>query len=151
MQPRSDDVQELAEYIDQMAQQLNRLNVALSAHSNEVSKQELNIIGIVGRAGSCIMREVAERSGLAMSSITPIMDKLEEKKLIIRTRDTTDRRIVRAELSTKGKKVHETEMEGFRGLSRTILSTLSHKEQEQFLMLFRKIQSGIGSQGSETV
>jgi DNA-binding MarR family transcriptional regulator len=140
MEPSIEGVQELAEYIDFMAQQLGALNYNLNKSYSEVSKQELNIIGIVGRAEAIIMREIAERAQLAISSITPIIDKLEEKKLVRRIRDKEDRRIVRAELTAKGENVYHLEMEGYRGLSHAVLSALNDKEQTQFLALFRKVK-----------
>jgi DNA-binding MarR family transcriptional regulator len=145
MEPSNEAIQELAEYIDFMAQQLAILNYNLNKSYSEVSKQELNIIGIVGRAESIIMREIAERAGLAMSTITLNIDKLEEKKLLKRIRDKEDRRSISIELTAKGEKVYQLEMEGYRGLSRAVLSALSDEERTQFLSLFRKVKDTVAA------
>jgi DNA-binding MarR family transcriptional regulator len=72
--------QELTAMIQTLVQKFLGIHQTLNAGYVGMSKQELNIVGIVGRRGSAIMREIAEEARLAVSSVTPIIDRFVEKK-----------------------------------------------------------------------
>ena len=78
-----------------------------------------------------------------MSSITGIVDKLETKKVVRRSRSIEDRRIVQVVLTEEGNKVFQTAMEGHLEMVRTHLNALSPQEQDVFLALFQKIAAVI--------
>ncbi len=67
---------------------------ALSAATlnEELSWQELKIVDYIGRREFCIMREVSEFSRVAVSTMTGIADKLEDKGFVKRERNNEDRR-----------------------------------------------------------
>ena len=135
--------QELTEMIQTLVQEFMGIHQTLNAGHVDMSKQELNIVGIVGRRGSAIMREIAEEARLAVSSVTPIIDRLVEKKVVTRKRTEEDRRIVRVELTEKGLKVFDLEQSSYLRLSEHILRVLSDEEQETFLRHFRKVSKAL--------
>ena len=45
---------------------------------------------------------------VTVSNLTGIVDRLEEKKLVLRKRDETDRRVVHVTLTEKGTKLYQT-------------------------------------------
>ncbi len=130
---------ELTEHINVLVQEFLTIHQTLNDAYTGVSKQELNIISIVGRRAGAIMREIAEDAQLAVSSVTPIIDKLVEKKLVKRERSEEDRRIVSVELTEKGAKIYQMELESYMRLSASILAALSPSEQDKFLAFFRKV------------
>ena len=132
---------ELTQYINLLVQEFLTITQTLNDAYTGVSKQELNIISIVGRREGAIMREIAEDAQLAVSSVTPIIDKLVEKKLVKRERSDEDRRIVSVALTDKGAKVYQMEVEAYMRLSAGILQALSASEQDKFLGYFRKVAS----------
>ena len=142
---------ELTEHINVLVQEFLTIHQTLNDAYTGVSKQELNIISIVGRRAGAIMREIAEDAQLAVSSVTPIIDKLVEKKLVKRERSEEDRRIVSVELTEKGVKIYQLEVESYMRLSANILAALSLAEQEKFLMLFRKVTSSLSEKHLEIV
>jgi DNA-binding MarR family transcriptional regulator len=134
---------ELTELINVLVQEFLEIHQNLNDTYTGVSKQELNIISIVGRSGSVIMREIAEQVHLAVSSVTPTVDKLVEKKLVRRERSEEDRRIVTVVLTEKGQKIYQMEVESYMRLSASILQALDDQEQEQFLRYFRKVAASL--------
>ncbi len=69
-----------------------------------MSLQENKVIDHVGQRKSCIMREISDHLRVAVSTMTGLIDKLEEKGLVRRERTEEDRRIVRISLTEKGEK-----------------------------------------------
>jgi DNA-binding MarR family transcriptional regulator len=136
---------ELTEHINVLVQEFLTIHQTLNDAYTGVSKQELNIISIVGRRAGAIMREIAEDAQLAVSSVTPIVDKLVEKKLVKRERSEEDRRIVSVELTDKGAKIYQMEVESYMRLSSSILQALSTSEQDKFLGYFRKVSSSLSA------
>ncbi|MCU0428266.1 MAG: hypothetical protein MUF71_21855, partial [Candidatus Kapabacteria bacterium] len=74
MNPTQRRTEELTELINVLVEEFLEIHQNLNDAYTGISKQELNIISYVGRSESMIMREIAERMGLAVSSITPIVD-----------------------------------------------------------------------------
>ncbi|MFY7999585.1 MAG: MarR family winged helix-turn-helix transcriptional regulator [Candidatus Kapaibacteriota bacterium] len=150
MHIRSQRTAELTELINVLVQEFLEIHQNLNDAYTGISKQELNIISIVGRSGGVIMREIAEQVRLAVSSVTPIVDKLVEKKLARRDRSEEDRRIVTVMLTEKGQKIYQMEVESYMRLSASILEALSEKEQEQFVGYFRKVATFLQKEESPT-
>lgn len=119
----------------------------ISAHfspapSDELSIQELKIIDYLGQRESGIMREISEYLQVAVSTMTGIVDKLEEKGLVKRERNNEDRRIVRVLLTGKGRKLYKSYVENYLDMSRQMLQSLSDDEQKIYLELTKKIAHG---------
>ncbi len=134
---------ELTELINVLVQEFLEIHQNLNDTYTGISKQELNIISIVGRSGSVIMREIAEQVHLAVSSVTPTVDKLVKKKLVRRERSEEDRRIVSVALTEKGQKIYQMEVESYIRLSASILQALTDQEQEHFIGYFRKVADSL--------
>jgi Transcriptional regulators len=115
----------------------------LSASSGEdLSLQELKVVDFIGQRVSPIMREVAEYMKVAVSTMTGIIDKLEDKNLVKRERDEDDRRIVRVLLTNKGHKLYRAYVENYLKMSRRMLQMLEDEEQVIYLELTKKIAAG---------
>jgi DNA-binding MarR family transcriptional regulator len=55
---------------------------------------DYKVLGILERSGPMSAGEIAQSSGLAMASVTDLVDRLEHKGFVRRTRGSTDRRRV---------------------------------------------------------
>jgi DNA-binding MarR family transcriptional regulator len=84
-------------------------------------------------------KELGEYLGIAVNTVTDVVDGLERKGLARRRRDTADRRVVRVELTEAGRHGAETVAEGHLEIYRTYLNALTVGEQETLLALYRKI------------
>jgi len=113
-------------------------------------KGEVKIIEILGKNGPMIMTEIAERALLSVSTVTSIMDSLVSKGLVQRERSEEDRRVVRVELTTDGKKVYQQVVDTHMRMVRGMLSSLNKSEQETLVSLFRKIAERIENEKKVT-
>lgn len=114
-----------------------------SAVREALSSQEIRVLRTVGRHEHCIMSAIAERIRLSLSSVTGLIDRLAEKKLVCRDRSQEDRRVVKVELTEDGRELHTSVVESQVQFARGLLKTLNAEEQDALLTLFGKISDRI--------
>ena len=149
MKPSDAKAKQLRESIKSVVRHFRCLDAAAASQPHgELTIPEVHVIEFLGDKGGCMMREVAEFLLVAVNTVTTIIDKLEQKKLVRRERDDSDRRIVMVQLTDKGK-------EAYRGISelrleacRTLLTPFNEDEQDIFMVLMRKIARA-GNDASE--
>lgn len=114
------------------------------------NRQEIKVIQTLGKHGPLSMHEIADHLTLAVSSTTSVVDKLVEKNIVSRERSQEDRRIVQVALTQSGMEMYAVAREGRMSVGRGMLGTLSEKEQDALIDLFRKMTKDIADQrGSE--
>ena len=92
--------------------------------------------------GSMNQKEIAEKLLVSAGNMTMVIDNLEKRKLIARTRDKTDRRRINIELTDPGMKlIRKIFPEHVKAIVNE-LSCLDPKEQEQLRNLCRKLGRG---------
>ncbi len=101
--------------------------------------QDLRIVELLGESGPQMMRFVAEHLGVAVNSMTNLVDHLEQKGLVHRTRSEVDRRVIHVDLTEIGKDAYAAASNAKFLFHRAILSALTEEEQQILLVLFRKI------------
>jgi DNA-binding MarR family transcriptional regulator len=140
MTPLDRKAAELRDIVQEIVRQFQAVNEAAAdgpfAHLN---MQELRVVELLGEQGPRMMREVSEFLGVAVNSVTSIVDGLETKGLLRRQRSAEDRRVVRVELTDSGQETYRVCVEEHLRFNRSILGTLTEDEQEIVLVLFRKI------------
>ncbi len=104
-----------------------------------LSKQDLRVLGFLGSEGPQMMTALADYLNLAGNSVTTIIDRLEERKLVQRQRSDEDRRIVRVQLTDYGDKVCSEMDRAAIQFYQTMLASLTADEQAIFAVLIRKI------------
>ncbi|WP_329057941.1 MarR family winged helix-turn-helix transcriptional regulator [Amycolatopsis sp. NBC_01480] len=125
------------------------------------------LAGNVGRVGTRLVARVAEREGLAIthhaglvalrdfgplaqfeladrldvdrSQVVAVVDRLEQKGLVIRSRDERDRRRVTVALTAEGRKVERRLTNAARRSQKQLLEALSPAEQEDLVRLLRRV------------
>src|SRR4051812_30472417 len=107
--------------------------------STALTIQEFRLLEFLASAEPRKTKELAEHLGLAVNSVTDIVDALEGKGLARRRRDDLDRRIVRVELTAAGRDAAAAMTRGLLDIYRTYLNALKDDEQETLLALYRKI------------
>ena len=118
------------------------VNAATSDSVENLSLQETKAVGFLGQHDGCIMREIADYLRVAVSTVTGLVDKLEDKKLVKRERSDEDRRIIKIALTPKGKEIYQFHVEEFSKLCRGMLMGMSPEEQDLYIELSRKIALG---------
>ena len=112
---------------------------AMGDLSTALTVQEFRSLEFLASARPRKTKELAEYLGLAVNTVTDVVDALERRGLAQRRRDDVDRRIVRVELTTAGRDAAATIARGHLDIYRTYLSALTAEEQETLLALYRKI------------
>ncbi len=124
---------------DILKQFMHLHEVAACGPQANLGHQDLRIVEYLGEAGPQMMRSVAEHLGVAVNSMTTLMDNLEHKGLAHRTRSEVDRRVVHVALTEEGKRVFDSAAFAKFQFHRALLAALTEEEQQILLVLFRKI------------
>ena len=88
-------------------------------------------------------KELEKRMSLAQSTTAGLISRLEQKKLVIVTGDTNDRRIKYVEISPLGEKYHENARQEMQHTEYELLKDFSAEEKELFLSLLKKVNSNL--------
>jgi MarR family transcriptional regulator, organic hydroperoxide resistance regulator len=71
--------------------------------ANGLSLAGWQVLVLLGRTDNLPLRDVAERCYVSSATVTGVVDTLERDGLVVRERDTTDRRVVRVRLTKPGR------------------------------------------------
>ena len=97
------------------------------------------VLATIGYAGSLPFGEIGAKMMVTVSNLTGIVDRLEEKKLVIRKRDEQDRRVVHVVLTEKGTRLYKSTLPLFEKSVSEIFSTLDSAQQKELSALLRKL------------
>jgi DNA-binding MarR family transcriptional regulator len=98
-----------------------------------VTEKEVLVIGFVGQKEQVKMSDIAENIAASMSTLTNIVDRLVDKKILIREHSSEDRRAINVSLSELGKTAYQSLAAQKIQTAERLLSQYNEKEQEQFL------------------
>jgi DNA-binding MarR family transcriptional regulator len=112
--------------------------------ASELSTSETFVCSLLGRKGTHTMTELAAKCGLALSSMTAIVDRLVSKGYVMRSRDdVNDRRKVFVELSENGEKVYQDLLESEMEIIIDMMDSLEPKEQDMLLHVLGKVTASL--------
>lgn len=97
------------------------------------------VLATIGYAGSLPFGEIGAKMMVTVSNLTGIVDRLEEKKLVLRKRDETDRRVVHVTLTEKGTKLYKSTIPLFEKSISEIFSSLDLTSQKKLSTLMRNL------------
>ena len=120
-----------------------------SLHSHKKLEDDLQELGLtppqfyvlatIGYAGRLPFGEIGAKMMVTVSNLTGIVDRLEEKKLVVRKRDEKDRRVVHVVLTDKGAKLYTSTIPQFEKSVARIFTGLSKPEQKELSAILRKL------------
>jgi MarR family 2-MHQ and catechol resistance regulon transcriptional repressor len=105
----------------------------------ELSPREIRVLFLLGDKGEMIMTDLAARLPAPLSTVTRIIDRLENKRLVQRSRSEDDRRIVVVQQAPKGKMIHDRFLSTQLDMAARMLEPLSSGEREILLELLGKL------------
>lgn len=105
------------------------------------SKHERLTIDALEVLGACSMGAIAQHLGLGQSTITPLVDRLENQKIVRRIRSKQDRRVWLVELTNKGKKASAAIDESFQAIALEMLHPLSETERITLIELLDRVNA----------
>ena len=84
------------------------------------------------------IKEVSMRTGLALSTLTNVFDKMEEKRLVKRRHSRTDRRMIKIELDVAGRRLQSRFNDLIKQISTTWLERLPEEDRRNFTSALEK-------------
>ena len=101
---------------------LHALSAALS--DLNLSAAEINALANLGAGGTLSVRQLSERTGTRASTLTGLLDRLENRGYLVREVDPSDRRSFRLPLTGQGREVAARALAAIAGLERAALARL---------------------------
>jgi len=101
---------------------LHALSAALS--DLNLSAAEINALANLGEGGTLSVRQLSERAGTRASTLTGLLDRLENRGYLVREVDPADRRSFRLPLTAQGQEAAARARAAIADLERTALSRL---------------------------
>jgi MarR family transcriptional regulator, 2-MHQ and catechol-resistance regulon repressor len=97
------------------------------------------VLATIGYAGSLPFGEIGAKMMVTVSNLTGIVDRLEEKKLVVRKRDDSDRRVVHVTLTEKGTSLYKSTIPLFEKSISEIFASLDLPRQKELSALLRTL------------
>lgn len=130
------------EIIHNMDQFTNNLIIEWNkTFSEELGVSHILILGHLYASGKSRPSDIAKVVGLTPPTVTHLSEKLVKKKLVVRSKDDEDRRIIYLNITDAGKEILErANLEG-QVLRRKLFEKLTSEEQQQMLRIYQKMNS----------
>ena len=104
-----------------------------------VSIVQLETLKFIGQKKNILMKDIANYLSIAPPSLTPLIDHLEERKLIKRTLSRNDRRAIFINLTDKGKEALKKIMKKKVAAMHYLFQKLTQDEQKTLICILEKL------------
>ena len=105
----------------------------------DLTPPQFYVLATIGYAGGLPFSDIGEKLMVTVSNLTGIVDRLEEKGLVVRERDVRDRRVVRVRLTEKGAKLDRSTIPFFEKSIAEFFDPLTKTQQKELASLLRKL------------
>ncbi|WP_338866969.1 MarR family transcriptional regulator [Myxococcus stipitatus] len=112
--------------------------------SKQLTPTQLHALMWLGNDGPTHVGVLAQRVGITKKTITGVVDRLEDMRLVERTRDAEDRRAVVAQLTTEGTKLFSLISRSVDEGLRRMLDLLPPDDQEALFGLLERVLKRLG-------
>lgn len=143
---KADQVKLVQDYVNLLGKTyvilLGRLDEFLGA---PLSTNEKVVLQVLDEEPISI-KEVSLRTGLALSTLTNVFDKMEARQLVRRCPSQTDRRMVNIELEVAGRTLKSRFNELIRQISVTLLDILPEDDRDRFMAALEKTSRAMSNE-----
>lgn len=108
-----------------------------------LNEKELVIVYVVGQRENIKMSEIAASLDAPVSTLTNIVNKLVEKKILSRGHSTEDRRVINVFLDSKGKTAYKTILSHKKKIAESVLSQFDDQTQDLFIKHIHTLASSL--------
>ena len=108
-----------------------------------VTATQLNVLKLLDEIGDLSLSELGRRIAAQYSTVTGIVDRMERDGLVRRERSAEDRRVWRIRPTELGQKIARSFAVAPWDLLRGALAELDRREQEQLVVLLRKVAENV--------
>lgn len=133
----------LTRELAQVHERLEGITPGKASHPNANFELFFRISNTVNFQGSLTMGELSNELSVPLSTATRIADWLVENGYLQRLSDPEDRRVVRVELTPRGKELYKVAENHIRQRVQQILKSLSDEEREKLFSLLGKVVSAL--------
>lgn len=135
------------EKYDQLLISLRRVIRAISIHSKQLNKEsgltgpQLMVMSKINQLEAPLAKQIAQEITVSPATVTTILDRLESRHLVIRTRSKTDKRKVHLSLSETGQALISESPKPLQDHFIKRYQNLEEWEQSQLLSAVERIAS----------
>jgi len=105
-----------------------------------VSSLEMGVLSTLSETPVAMLKEIAEKLAVSKSTLTSVVDRLEQRGYVYRVISSKDRRSFELALTEDGKLAQQQHLESERGMYLKILNALDSKtDVELFISMLSKI------------
>ncbi|MEK5502395.1 MarR family winged helix-turn-helix transcriptional regulator [Bacillus sp. FSL M8-0168] len=108
-------------------------------HKHGLNPTEFAVLELLYHKGDQPLQQIGDKILLASGSITYVVDKLEQKELIMRRACTTDRRVTYAQITNNGVRLLEQIFPGHAQEIHDMISVLSSEEKEACIEMLKRV------------
>lgn len=141
-----DKARRLVANLQTLIEEAQSVDKTKSPVSEKLSTQEIRVLRTVGRQDCCTMSGIANSICLSLSSVTGLIDRLVEKRLVKRDRSADDRRVVQVEFTDEGRDLNEAATARQVDFARDLLKGLNAEEQDALVALMNKVAARIAAE-----
>jgi DNA-binding MarR family transcriptional regulator len=129
----------LPEYVVEIEQRLRQIAGLVRRRGRTllerygITPPQFDALLILNKEGELTIGEMSTRLGLAYSTTTDLVDRLERAGFVVRQRDQADRRVVRVRMQSSGSRLIEEVLDARRAYLADILEPLSSEEKKEVL------------------
>jgi DNA-binding MarR family transcriptional regulator len=116
------------------------LRMDLGGATGEFSRLHLAIMGMLWRENQAVS-EVARKLAIPKSQMTHLIDQLEERGIVLRHPDTSDRRVTNVALTSHGREVLAECKGRLKDIMRQRLSVLTETELTEMAVALEKLKN----------
>ncbi|MBZ4400012.1 MarR family transcriptional regulator [Myxococcus sp. MISCRS1] len=119
--------------------------------SNQLTPTQIHVLMWLGNDGPTHVGVLAQRVGITKKTITGVVDRLEDMKMVERTRDAEDRRAVVAQLTPEGVKLFTLISRSVDQGLRRMLDLLPPDDQEALFGLLERVLKRLGTTPEQAI
>lgn len=112
--------------------------------SFDITGPQYEALLVLREFGDLTMGELCQRMFLACSTATDLIDRMERNGIIERVRDTSDRRVIRLKVLSKGQRVVDEVLEARRSYLAALLGTVDVSDKERLIQALEQLNYLMG-------
>jgi len=106
---------------------------------HKLTLPQFNVMEVLFNAGSMPLKKISNELNVTGANITCVVDNLEKRDLVVRIPSKTDRRIINANLTEKGKEIIESILPEYFDMLVNTTDNLAESEKKELIRLLEKL------------
>ena len=107
-----------------------------------LTQAQFDVLVTLGDTPGMTCKVLGERTFITKGTLTPVLDRLEAKGLVVRAKGQRDSRQTRVSITPEGQALYERHFPGFVAAMRGRFAVLAPEEQEALRALLQKLKTG---------